>query len=79
MKDGDTGLQSREVSSNECAVCFGLYDEDVNSETGELMSDWIQCTSEDCGVWVHTECLDMCDGDFVCTICGTIFGWMYCR
>ena len=71
--DSDMGLQRREVSSNECAVCFGLYDEDVNSETGDLMSDWIQCTNNDCAVWVHTECLDKCDGDYVCRICETLF------
>ena len=26
------------------------------------MSDWIQCTNDGCGVWVHTECLDKCNG-----------------
>ena len=59
--NGDSGPQRREVSSNECAVCFSLYDEDIDSETGDLMSDWIQCTNDGCGVWVHTECLDKCD------------------
>lgn len=70
--NGDTGPQRREVSLNKCAVCFGLYDEDIDSETADLMSDWIQCTNDGCGVWVHTECLDKCDGDYVCCVCGTL-------
>lgn len=69
----DVGLQRREVSSNECAACFGLYDEDVDPDSGDITQDWIQCTDEDCGVWTHTECLDKCDDDFVCCICGAIF------
>ena len=68
--NGNTGLQRQEVSSNECAICFGLYDEDLDSETEDLMSDWIQCTNDGCGVWVHAECLGKCDGDCVCCVCG---------
>ena len=63
----------REVSSNECAVCFGLYDEDVDPDSGDMTQDWIQCTDKNCGVWTHTECLDKCDDDYVCYICGVIF------
>ena len=66
-------LQRREVSSNECAACFGLYDEDVDPDSGDIIQDWIQCTDEGWGVWTHTECLDKCDDDFVCGICGAIF------
>ena len=69
----DIGLQGREVSSNECAACFGLYEEDVDPDSGDITREWIQCTDEDCGVWMHTECLDKCDDDFVCCICGAIF------
>ena len=69
----DSGLQRQEVSSNECAICFGLYDEDIDPETGDLANDWIQCTNENCSVWMHTECLEICDHDFVCSICGTLF------
>ena len=53
--DGDGGLQRHEVSSNECASCFGLYDEDIDPETGDVTCDWIQCTNEDCCVWMHTQ------------------------
>ena len=67
----DIGLQGREVSSNECAACFGLY-EDVDPDSGDITQEWIQCTDEDCGVWMHTERLDKCDDDFVCCICGAI-------
>ena len=69
----DIGLQGREVSSNECAACFGLYEEDIDPDSGDITREWIQCTDEDCGVWMHTECLDKCDDDFVCCICGAIF------
>ena len=69
----DIGLRGREVSSNECAACFGLHEEDVDPDSGDITREWIQCTDEDCGVWMHTECLDKCDDDFVCYICGAIF------
>ena len=63
--DSDGGLQGREVSSNECDYCFGLYDKDIDPETGDVTCDWIQCTNKDCCVWIHTECLDKCDGYYV--------------
>ena len=58
MARSDDGLQRREVSSNECAACFGLYDEDVDPDSGHVTRDWIQCIDEDCGVWTHAQCLD---------------------
>ena len=42
------GLQRREVSSNECAACFGLHEEDIDLDSGDVMREWIQCTEEDC-------------------------------
>ena len=39
----DTGHQHHEISQNECAGCFGLYEEDTSEE-------WIQYTNESCGV-----------------------------
>ena len=45
----DTGIQHREVSTNECTVCFGLYEDDPDP------AEWIQCTNEDCKVWSHAE------------------------
>ena len=71
--DGDGGLQGREISSNECASCFGLYDQDIHPETGDVTCDWIQCTNKDCCVWMHTECLDKCNGDYMCCVCETLF------
>ena len=70
--NGDGGLQGCEVSSNECASYFGLYDEDIDPEIGDVTCDWIQCTNEDCCVWMHTKCLDKCDGDYVCCVCETL-------
>ena len=51
MVGSDDGLQ---VSSNECAACFGLYDEDVDLDSGHVTRDWIQCTDEDCGIYVDS-------------------------
>ena len=70
MARSDDGLQ---VSSDECAACFRLYDEDVDLDSGHVTRDWIQCIDEDRGVWTHAECLDKCDDDFVCCICGALF------
>ena len=62
----DTGIQHREVSTNECAVCFGLYEDDPDP------AEWIQCTNEDCKVWSHAECLEVCENAYVCVICETL-------
>ena len=62
----DTGIQHWEVSTNECAVGFGLYEDD--SDTAE----WIQCANEDYKVWSHAECLEMCKDAYVCVICETL-------
>ena len=35
------GCQGREASSNECAACFGLYEDDVDPETGDVVCEWI--------------------------------------
>jgi len=43
--DEEYGVQNREISSNECAICFGLYQDDL-STTGKLMREWIECTNE---------------------------------
>ena len=48
----DHGLQRHEFSMNECAVCCGLYEEDIDEESGDITSDWIQC-NVDCAVWSH--------------------------
>ena len=68
----DQGLQRREISSSECAACFGLYEDDVD-EDGTVTCDWIQCTNEQCSLWMHTNCLDKSDGEYVCAVCQNIF------
>ena len=45
------GLQHREISESECAVCFGHWEEDDADE-------WLMCTNDQCGVWSHTKCLE---------------------
>ena len=62
----DTGIQHWEVSTNECGVHFGLYKDDP------VTAEWIQCANEDCKVWSHAECLEMCKDAYVCVICETL-------
>ena len=47
------GLQEAEISSSECATCFGLYEDDFID--GQLVQEWIQCTDPDCGKWMHLD------------------------
>ena len=49
--------------SNECAVCFGLYEDNVAD--GQLTQEWIQCTEAGCRKWMHISCLDT-DGGMQC-------------
>ena len=62
----DTGIQHREVSTNECAACFGLYEDDPEP------TEWIRCTNEDCQVWSHAECLEISDNAYICVVCETL-------
>ena len=62
----ESGIQHREISEDECAVCFGLHEEDPEQV------EWLRCTNEDCNVWSHTDCLENCDGVYVCYACGTL-------
>ena len=56
---------------NECAVCFGLYEDDIAD--GQLTQEWIQCTEAGCRKWMHISCLDT-DGDmFICNVCKNAF------
>ena len=68
----ESGVQSNEISSNECALCFGLYEEDL-SMTGKLEREWVQCINATCGKWMHAECLNIEDGMFVCGLCSMLF------
>ena len=66
------GLQQGEISSNECAICFGAYEDDLID--GELSQEWIQCTNESCEKWMHVECLSTNDdGLYVCQVCNNTF------
>ena len=66
------GLQREEISSDECAVCLGAYQDDF-SENGELMREWLQCTRDSCAKWMHQDCLEEDDGVYVCVVCGNLF------
>ena len=69
----NSGLQHREISNNECAVCIGAYDDDVID--GELQREWIRCTNvHSCGKWMHCDCIyKNPDGSYKCNICSTCF------
>ena len=36
----DRGLQRRKFSMNECAVCCGLYEEDIDEESGDTVTGY---------------------------------------
>ena len=55
--ESERGLQNEEISSNECAVCLRAYEDDLDAN-GQPLYEWVQCTSEKCGKWMHQDCLD---------------------
>ena len=67
------GLQQSEINQNECAVCLGVYDDDLIN--GVLQKEWIRCTNTDtCGLWMHCECLNKDSSDnYVCLMCNSTF------
>ena len=64
--DDDGGLQHCEISKNNCATCFGQWEDDDDAV------EWLCYT---CGVWSHTECLEKCDDAsiYICAFCQTCF------
>ena len=58
--EDEDGVQSHEISNNECAVCFGLYQDDLSS-TGKLLTEWVECTNAGCKKWMHAQCLQLSD------------------
>ena len=67
----EDGLQEAEINNNECAACFGLYEDDVAD--GQLTQEWIQCTEKSCKKWMHVSCLDT-DGEmYICSVCKNTF------
>ena len=70
----DQGVQVGEVSSNECAICLGAYEDDV--QDGKLMYGWVECTHSECKKWMHESCLQKDPGDedlLVCGVCKSVF------
>ena len=65
-----SGLQGEEISSDECAVCLGAYQEDFH-ENGELVREWLQCTNESCVKWMHQDCLREDNDVYTCGVCGS--------
>jgi len=65
--DEEYVVQNREISSNECAICFGLYQNDL-STTGKLMREWVECTNERCKKWMHRQCLQEDNDLYVCGV-----------
>ncbi len=43
-------LQANEIAQEECCVCFGTYQEDMDDGLG---SEWVQCS---CSHWLHEDC-----------------------
>ena len=70
--DKEYGVQNREISSTECAICFGLYQDDLFT-TGKLMREWVECTNERCKKWMHSQCLQEGNDLDVCGVCNCRF------
>ena len=68
----ERGLQSEEISNNECAVCLGAYEDDLDAN-GQPLREWVQCTSEMCSKWMHQDCLDVEEELYVCGVCENVF------
>ena len=60
--DDEEGLQCCEISNNECATCFGQWDDDDDAD------EWLQCTNEEYVVWSHADCLEKCDDAYICVL-----------
>ena len=68
----EDGVQNNGILNDECVVCFGLYQDDLSS-TGKLLREWVECTNETCKKWMHSQCLELNEGLFVCKVCGITF------
>ena len=51
-KTSRTSRSSEEINTDQCAICFRTYNDDILDGTGE---DWIECA---CGRWIHENCVD---------------------
>jgi len=68
----ECGLQCRESTSNECIVCFGDYNDDLDLD-GALLREWVRCTNNDCQKWMHEDCVKQEDSCLMCAVCNTEF------
>ena len=68
----EDGIQSKEISNNECVICFGLYQDDLSS-TGKLLTEWVECLNIACKKWMHIQCLHLSEGLYVCGLCSAQF------
>ncbi len=50
----------RQLFSDACCVCFGLYYDDYGTRR-----EWLQCT---CGRGIHEDCIDVLDNDKLCPV-----------
>lgn len=67
---GNTDLETGD--QNECAVCLGRYEDDITD--GILQKEWVRCTNiENCGLWMHSDCLSTEGNSYVCYICNIVF------
>ena len=63
------GINSSDIDSNQCCVCFRTYEDDIDEGTG---LEWVECS---CKRWLHEECIDYeieCGGDgqeLLCPFC----------
>ena len=62
---------SNSTEQNECSVCLGSYEDDFID--GVLQKEWIRCTNETCGLWMHCDCLSTDGNSYVCYICNLTF------
>ncbi len=75
---GESGLQGKELTTNECAVCIGACEEDLKPN-GMLVHEWVQCPNTGCAKWMHEDCVEAGDDPesetpvLKCHLCGTVF------
>ncbi len=64
--------QHDESSNNECTLCFGNYNDDL-SDDGTLTREWLQCTNDSCGKWMHEDCPSKNEDGYSICPCGAVF------
>jgi len=62
--DDEYSIENKEISSNECALCIGLYEDDYLS-----LENWVECR---CKKWMHRQCLQDDNDLYVCVGCAVI-------